>query len=865
MRFYTFVYGELRIKKEENLRSMKNKLSKIMGVGLALVMIVTLSLALAVPATAVSAPSVKLSTNLVGTAATVNVSFRVLWGLSPTTYPAGAISVEFPSDMYIPSSVTDGKVIVRHGTTSAACAASAGNTTLGVTVSDRTLTIPVPEAIADFDYVTVTFPIGLGPSGTSIKNATTGGYYYAKVMTTKEPDWVTSGAMVITTPLMVTHLSSAGVLLGYATDLAGANALIAGASSYDKFKFGAGTYYGELLVPKAYLTIEAEAGAKISGSVNITGYRTTLDGFSVYGNSHVSGSYSTLKNLTLLGTVNITASDVTVVDSSLSKTYYTSSGETLLTSTGDRTTVTNCTIDTTYRFLADTGIDIAGGDYSTISGCTFTTDYGTTTTQDKALAVTGAANSLTVTGNTLNGEQGAGVSVEAGAVAFILDNTFEGYNKAIDVPSGSPTLSIKANTITNSALYIYGGAINIASAGGITITGNTIVDNGYYSVYVSGSAANVTLVGNDISGNYKGLNNTTTTALNAINNWWGDVSGPTTLANPLGTGEIVSTYVNFLPWLTSSVSAGSAGTGSATVTSLDASTTVGVKVEGLAVGTLAAATKYAANPLTVEPTYTPLEDAWFDVYVSGTAPTSLTIKFYADGIDSNTDAYTWSALKNMWVACSAQGASSSGGYVWITVTSTTTPALDDMGGMPFVLVDAPAAAKPTLTLTAPTAAATMPLTNVPFTWDAVALATDYELVLSAKADLSGSIAAVTADMPIPGTAYTYTGTLEDATPYYWQVTALKDGYAIAKSNVATFIAKTPAAEVVLPTPVVTVEAPAAPEVTVEVEAPAAPSVTVTMPEEEAPPTPGYIWAIIIIGAVLVIAMIVLIVRTRRAV
>jgi Mg2+ and Co2+ transporter CorA len=41
----------------------------------------------------------------------------------------------------------------------------------------------------------------------------------------------------------------------------------------------------------------------------------------------------------------------------------------------------------------------------------------------------------------------------------------------------------------------------------------------------------------------------------------------------------------------------------------------------------------------------------------------------------------------------------------------------------------------------------------------------------------------------------------------------------------------------------------------------APDITLTVPEQE---TPVYIWVIVAIGALLVIAVIVLIIRTRRA-
>lgn len=69
-------------------------------------------------------------------------------------------------------------------------------------------------------------------------------------------------------------------------------------------------------------------------------------------------------------------------------------------------------------------------------------------------------------------------------------------------------------------------------------------------------------------------------------------------------------------------------------------------------------------------------------------------------------------------------------------------------------------------------------------------------------------------------------------------------------------------------PPVTLEIPPAPEITVEMPAP---EVTVTVPPmvqvppAPAPTAPGVLWAVVIIGALLVIALIVLILRTRRVV
>ncbi len=127
---------------------------------------------------------------------------------------------------------------------------------------------------------------------------------------------------------------------------------------------------------------------------------------------------------------------------------------------------------------------------------------------------------------------------------------------------------------------------------------------------------------------------------------------------------------------------------------------------------------------------------------------------------------------------------------------------------------------------APTSGATnVATTGVSFTWSSVVGATGYSFTLSASADLSSPIVSETG---LTTTAYTYTGTLSEDTPYYWQVNAVKDGKVISASAISTFTTK---------------------------PAPPAPA--------EKPATPIWVWVVIAIGAVLVIVVIVLIFRTRR--
>jgi len=114
------------------------------------------------------------------------------------------------------------------------------------------------------------------------------------------------------------------------------------------------------------------------------------------------------------------------------------------------------------------------------------------------------------------------------------------------------------------------------------------------------------------------------------------------------------------------------------------------------------------------------------------------------------------------------------------------------------------------------------VSNIPFTWDAVADSTGYEFSL-VNAETDAEVVSATS---VSGTTYTYTGTLSYKTSYYWTVKAFKDTTAFGDAT-ATF---TTGAEGVVP---------------------------------PAPTTPAWVWVIIAIGALLVIVTMVLIFRTRR--
>ena len=133
------------------------------------------------------------------------------------------------------------------------------------------------------------------------------------------------------------------------------------------------------------------------------------------------------------------------------------------------------------------------------------------------------------------------------------------------------------------------------------------------------------------------------------------------------------------------------------------------------------------------------------------------------------------------------------------------------------------------------------LTSVPFSWTSVQNATSYSIVISPNSDLSSALASA----DVTGTAYTYTGTLDYGTTYYWQVISFIDGTILNESIIGAFTTILEAEE---PPPSVIVEEQAPPQINIP-------------PAQQI--TPTWIYAIIGIGCALAVVVIVLIVRTRQ--
>ena len=268
-------------------------------------------------------------------------------------------------------------------------------------------------------------------------------------------------------------------------------------------------------------------------------------------------------------------------------------------------------------------------------------------------------------------------------------------------------------------------------------------------------------------------------------------------------------------------------------------------------------------------------------------------------LETADDTSTWSYKETTLADDVALTAAPQGLMVSSGSTKLWAPAIYDVGGTPvhklYSFDDTTATEVPVLTAPRDGFAVSMnPQTgralDVAFNWDRLSTSTSYDLSIALDPDFDqvvrtetvASTASKVVQILGPFTAGPSTNTLEwmAGETYYWRVRASSAGPLYSNYSAVSSFTIEEAAEQLPP---VIIEQPPAPVIEVP-PAPAQPEITVTIPDiilptpaavpdiviPQAPVapasiTPAYIWAIVIIGAILVIAVIVLIVRTRRPV
>ncbi len=220
----------------------------------------------------------------------------------------------------------------------------------------------------------------------------------------------------------------------------------------------------------------------------------------------------------------------------------------VFTGAGLDAAITGCTITGAGQtdVTAQNGIQVSTGATCDITGCNVDGIWYTGPDWSASgLLLYFPGPDAVLSGNTVTGSQGA-LNAYFADNLVLDDNVFDAND--FTFIWGGDGVAVTGNTFTDNIQALY-----IADATNLTTSGNGF-DANEYAVIVDGLAdgigfstndilnstavgvtvvpygtdepVNVTLSGNNISGNAVGVDNTTTIMVDAEANWWGDASGP---------------------------------------------------------------------------------------------------------------------------------------------------------------------------------------------------------------------------------------------------------------------------------------------------------------------------------------------------
>ena len=141
-----------------------------------------------------------------------------------------------------------------------------------------------------------------------------------------------------------------------------------------------------------------------------------------------------------------------------------------------------------------------------------------------------------------------GVIVNSGGRANIKYTTIRYGGNATSsyaqIYNNGGIVNISSSTVSNG--YTYG----IKNSAGTTTVQYSDIGLNSYGIYKDGGSVSITSSSTIHDNTAYGVYNNTTNVISATGNYWGDSSGPFNLnSNSSGTGNSVTDYVNFYPWI----------------------------------------------------------------------------------------------------------------------------------------------------------------------------------------------------------------------------------------------------------------------------------------------------------------------------
>ncbi len=155
--------------------------------------------------------------------------------------------------------------------------------------------------------------------------------------------------------------------------------------------------------------------------------------------------------------------------------------------------------------------------------------------------------SLVADNTTIAHMQYAGVSVYETSTAKITKSLITDTYDGVEIFNNS-IVNLDHDKIQDS---LDTGIISFGNYGSNSIDiSNTDISQNFVGIYSINFTHINTFIDNSIYNNVNGAQTFETNTIDMKNNWWGGVTGPTHPSNLLGTGDVVSDYILFTPWLT---------------------------------------------------------------------------------------------------------------------------------------------------------------------------------------------------------------------------------------------------------------------------------------------------------------------------
>jgi hypothetical protein len=868
-------------------RSMKKKISTIFGVGVTLALLASLLVGV-LPASALGVPvaSIKAGENIISR---VDPDYTVRFDVDQELDNLDYITITFPSD-----------TVITPGSIAATITATAGWVG-GVPDTPATLATLTWSGSSTSRYIRVALGAGdhIGEGAevrivitAGITNPTSPADYQLTVSTSVETTAQTSNTYAIVPPSLyypgnIEIRNPGGYLMGVETSL---NTAMTYCTTPGYTLTVSTGYYDENVAVGQQVTIVAAEGATpVIADLPQDTVGTPSGSMTVNagGNKTSTGSGVILDGLTFMGDTE--SANVLIIQAegaTVQNCIFTKAGSSVTTpvqtmlaySTAPalyRSTISNCSFDMTLGARADVGINVTGNGL-TVSGCTFVGDYDAAYTQDYYIQNSGGTLTMPIvsTGNTATGASGTFIYTPTASTGRITStgDSMTGMWRALRIYGG--TVIVTDATISSSGVSAVLlpplGVPAIDIAGGTTVftmTNSTVSGSMAYAFNL-GSTVDWDLINvmfNSITGNTKNVYSAAAAAgggtaplgANFEKNYWGDMEGPATGSMGYATSATTNP-IDYSHYLGAPATGAFVvpTTGTYSFVTQGVSFTVTAAATGLAVvpGMLGAA-NYSSNPAGVDPSQPVIEDGYYDVFIApgaGSAPTDVALVVISNpNIDETTMIYVLDELNGVWGPADIQGTNVYGHTVWFQTGLAIWPPIGGLNGTPVALVTAPLAAPAQSSLVPAQAATGVIISPTSLSWGAITGAEGYDFQLS---EYPFSPTDLLVDETTDTNGIALVEELDYLTVYAWRVRAYR-GTEYGPWVTSFFTTAEEVPEEVSDTWVIQQEP-------TQIEWPE--DITVVVPPIETTEIPEYIlWVVVAVGAILVIAVVVLIVRTRR--